>query len=261
MSDSSPFSSVLGMYFVGTALAKGALEDPIMQKLLHTEDKYDIVITEVFYNEVFTLFARKFKAHYIGFSTIGPSDWTYWLSGNPQPYAYIPNLNYEVSNQMTFFQRAFNSFLCVYSDLLLYNFHIPNQEALAKKYFPDAPYLGDYLKDNVKMILLNSHISLKSAQPLVPSMIEIGGFHVDKPKPIPADLKKILDSAKNGVIYFSMGSNLKGKNLPSHVREAVLKAFGERKELILWKWEDPNLPGKPKNVIIQEWFPQSDLLG
>nr|CAH7752300.1 unnamed protein product [Callosobruchus chinensis] len=80
-------------------------------------------------------------------------------------------------------------------------------------------------------------------------MKEIGGFHVRAPQPLPEDLKKLLDEAKHGVIFLgTMGSNIKSKDLPVEKRNAILNAFGKRKETILWKFEDDTLLGKPKTA-------------
>lgn len=59
----------------------------------------------------------------------------------------------------------------------------------------------------------------------------------------------------------SMGSNLKSKDMPKDKKDILLKSFGELKQKVLWKWEDDNMPNKPKNVETRKWFPQSDILG
>ncbi|KAJ8917748.1 hypothetical protein NQ315_005199 [Exocentrus adspersus] len=128
-----------------------------------------------------------------------------------------------------------------------------------KNIFQIPPDLNDALY-NVSLVLLNSHESIFAPQPHVPCMVEIGGFHVQQPKKLPEDLQKFLDNAKEGVIYFSMGSNLKSKNLPVEKREAILKAFSKRREKVLWKWEDDVLPGQPANVKLGKWLPQQDIL-
>ena len=73
------------------------------------------------------------------------------------------------------------------------------------------------------------------------------------------DLKKLMDNAKNGVIYFSMGSNLNSKDLPDEVKDSLLKMFGSLKQTVLWKFEEV-LPNLPKNVHILEWAPQQAIL-
>lgn len=73
-------------------------------------------------------------------------------------------------------------------------------------------------------------------------------------------MKLFIESAKHGVVYFSLGSNLKSSQLPLETREFLLKTFSTLKQKVMWKWEDENLPGKPDNVLISKWFPQDDIL-
>jgi glucuronosyltransferase len=74
-------------------------------------------------------------------------------------------------------------------------------------------------------------------------------------------LQKYLDDAPDGVIYFSMGSNLQSSQMPEGKRNAFLKVFSKLKQKVLWKWETDTLPGQPKNVKLGKWLPQSDILG
>lgn len=68
-----------------------------------------------------------------------------------------------------------------------------------------------------------------------------------------------MDSATDGVILFSMGSNIKSSQLSTEKRGAILRTFSKIKQRILWKFEE-NLPDKPKNVMISKWLPQDDVL-
>lgn len=69
-----------------------------------------------------------------------------------------------------------------------------------------------------------------------------------------------MDSAKEGVVYFSMGSNLKSSQMSPELKAIILKALGNLKQTVLWKYEE-DLPGKPKNVVIRKWMPQTGILG
>lgn len=69
-----------------------------------------------------------------------------------------------------------------------------------------------------------------------------------------------MDSAKDGVIYFSMGSNLKSKDWPVEIKQNLLTMFGTLKQIVLWKFEE-DLPNVPKNVHILKWAPQQSILG
>jgi len=75
------------------------------------------------------------------------------------------------------------------------------------------------------------------------------------------ELQKYLDEAPDGVIYFSMGSQLQSYLMPESKRSAFLGAFSNLKQRVLWKWESDTLPGQLSNVKFGNWLPQSDILG
>jgi glucuronosyltransferase len=68
-------------------------------------------------------------------------------------------------------------------------------------------------------------------------------------------------SGKDGFIYFSMGSVLKGSKMPESHRLALLKAFSRIRQKVLWKWETETMPDLPPNVKLVKWAPQQDILG
>lgn len=70
----------------------------------------------------------------------------------------------------------------------------------------------------------------------------------------------MLDSASDGAILFSMGSNVKSSELSLDKREAILRTFATLKQKVLWKFEDVDLPNKPANLMISKWLPQDDVL-
>jgi len=74
------------------------------------------------------------------------------------------------------------------------------------------------------------------------------------------DLQKYLDNSKKGAIFFSFGSNLKSAMLGEERIQIFLNVFAKLEQNVLWKFE-AELPNKPKNVLISDWFPQADVLG
>lgn len=110
-------------------------------------------------------------------------------------------------------------------------------------------------------MLLNSHFSIESTRPYVPTMIQIGGFHVQQPKELSGELKEFMDSSKEGVIFFSLGSNLRSSDLPEDKIEAILNCFKKLSVKVLWKFEKDDMLNLPLNVKIGKWLPQKDILG
>lgn len=69
-----------------------------------------------------------------------------------------------------------------------------------------------------------------------------------------------MDLSKNGVIYVSFGTNVLTSAISDETLKIMTKVFSELPFDILWKWDDNELPGKPENIKISKWLPQSDLL-
>lgn len=70
-----------------------------------------------------------------------------------------------------------------------------------------------------------------------------------------------MDTSEHGVVYFSLGSVVKSSKMPKEKVSLLLSELAKIKQVVLWKWEDDQLPNLPKNVIIRKWFPQNDILG
>uniref|UniRef100_A0A1B0CEV9 Putative udp-glucoronosyl and udp-glucosyl transferase n=1 Tax=Lutzomyia longipalpis TaxID=7200 RepID=A0A1B0CEV9_LUTLO len=162
---------------------------------------------------------------------------------------------------MNFCQRLANTLYTASENIFMHLHYDHRQEAVYNNHFADPkPKLED-LRKSLPLVLLNSHFSMSYPRPNLPNLVDIGGFHINRNrKSLPKDLQEFLDTAPNGVIYFSMGSTLKGADLPVEKRDALLRVFGRLPVRVMWKWEDDALPGKPENVLIRKWFPQDDIL-
>ncbi len=57
-----------------------------------------------------------------------------------------------------------------------------------------------------------------------------------------------------------MGSNAKSTLLPEDKLKILLNTFSKLKQRVIFKWESKELPGKPENVLTDEWLPQDDIL-
>jgi UDP:flavonoid glycosyltransferase YjiC (YdhE family) len=163
---------------------------------------------------------------------------------------------------MTFVERFGNTMMAIFETVFMNIMYYPRQAELYRAAFPNAKKDFDQIMRNgVSMVLLNSHFTLSHTRPYLPNMVEVGGMHIKRtPDPLPADIKAFLDNATEGVVYFSLGSNIRSTLLPAEKRDAILKTFAKLKQKVMWKWEDENLPGKPDNVFVKKWWPQDDIL-
>ncbi|RZC32879.1 UDP-glucuronosyltransferase 2C1-like, partial [Asbolus verrucosus] len=253
-----PLDSMLFVIRMGTDLTDQTLKHKNVQNLLNSGETFDVVIMEHFLNDALVGIAQHFNAPLVLIAPSAASGINNYLFANPAPSSYVPNIMGNFDKHMNFLQRVQNYIFNIFGDLMRELVLIPNQRDIFKKYFKTDVEMDDILY-NVSLMLTNSHVSVNDAVPHVPNMIEIGGFHVYPPKKLPDDLQKFLDNAKEGVILFSMGSNLKSRDLTPQVRAAILRAFAKMKQKVLWKFE-ADLPEAPKNVKIMKWLPQQDIL-
>ena len=230
------------------------------QNLLKSNETFDVLVLEQFSTESLHGIGYHYKVPVIAFSTIGVNNWNNRLVGNPYMPSYLPQVMLNYKSNMDFFQRVYNSMLTLFQELYERCYVLPKHNAILHKHFPDAPHLDDLIY-NTSLVLLNSHISTNEPYPLVPNMIQIGGFHIHPLKKLPEDLQQLLDDAKEGAIYFSLGSNAKSKDMPIEKRQVILNVFSRLKIKVFWKWESDELPGKPPNVIVRKWMPQQEILG
>ncbi|XP_022815547.1 UDP-glucuronosyltransferase 2B15-like [Spodoptera litura] len=239
-----------------------------VQKLMRDpQQKFDVIIGEYMFADLYSTFPAVFQCPYIWFSTVEPHWMVVNLVHSPMNPAYNGDYMYASIPPFNFMQRVQELWRLLFGLYRHNNEYYKREEAVYLKHIvpilkEQGKPVPDYnvLKYNASLLLGNSQVAIGNAVPLPPSYKHIGGYHIDdEVKPLPENLKKILDNSKNGVIYFSMGSNLKSKDLPDELKKGLLEVFGGLKQTVLWKFEE-NLPNQPKNVHIVQWAPQQSLL-
>ncbi|XP_013113908.2 UDP-glucosyltransferase 2 [Stomoxys calcitrans] len=244
----------------GKLVVTNVLENAEVKKIMKNE-KFDLIISEVLVSEALLGLGEHFKAPIVAVSTFGTINFIDYLVGNTSPLSYIPHISVPYGNHMSLKERAANLLMETVDQLCFNHFVLPLQEEIYRKYFPSAQLSLDQARKNVSLVLLNDHFTLRFPRPYVPNMIEVGGLHVKaNPDPLTEDLQEYLDKASEGVIYFSLGSNIQSKDLSSNSLKVLLEGFRELKIKVLWKFEAEDLPGKPDNVLIRKWFNQPAIL-
>lgn len=167
---------------------------------------------------------------------------------------------FDSGENMNLLERIINIYYSLYQIVWYRYMIIPVQEKMVRKYFGDSVPLAHQLISNMDLLLSNFHPFLYP-HAHVPGIIPIRGS-----RPInqynhnlTQDLQKTLDDAKEGFIYFSLGSNVRGEYLSDERRNMFLKTFEKLPYIVLWKFES-DLPNKPNNVIIRNWLPQHAVL-
>lgn len=245
----------------GVSSCTAALNSSAIDEILETHRKapFDVVVMEFFATDCMAGITWMLQAPLVGLSSCALMPWHYDRVGLPDTPSYIPSEFSAFSEEMSFLERAEN-FLVTRLVKALYRAVQISDNRLLRAKFPNAdiPDVNEIVA-NTSLILVNQHYSLSGARPLVPSVIEIGGVHIKDTKTLPASLQQTMDDASNGVIVVSFGSVIKASTLPNSKRAAMLEAFQQFSQRVVWKWEE-EMENQPSNVFTHKWLPQKDVL-
>ncbi|XP_046998555.1 UDP-glycosyltransferase UGT5-like [Schistocerca americana] len=230
-----------------------------MQELMKSDEKFDLIVTELFNSDCVLPFVHKFGAPHIALSSCVPIPTSLDRFGNPDSPAYIANMFLPLTNNMNFFERVSNTLMYLWTKAVFYIMYDIPSELVAWYHFGfSIPRLSS-IAYNTSLLLINTHPVINSPRPYVPSIIEVGGIHLPKVKKLPQDIAKFMDEAEHGVVYVSFGSLLKIDALPDEKRDAMVHAFARLKQRVLWRWSS-ELYERPANLMTKSWIPQFDVL-
>lgn len=229
----------------------------------NSNEKFDLVMVEMLAAPATYVFSHRFNAPLIGLCSLGNLAINeYILGGVVLPsHEYTWEMETNVGIHQPFWKRLQN-FLKI--SRILYIMHrdlYPRQQKLVEKYFgTNLPQMIEIQK-NTSLLFINQADPLTPARPKLANMITFTSFHVEPNQPpLPKDLKRFVDSATEGFIYFSLGSNAMSSDLPKETLQVFLDVFAKLPYKIVWKFEK-DLPNKPDNVFTGKWLPQQGILG
>ena len=179
------YTTLKFIFGLGVTGCEKTLSYPPVLKLINSEEKFDLVITELFNTDCYVGFAHKFQVPFISIASTTYLPWGHERFANPQNPSYMANLLLGYSDRMSFFERVVNTLYMKITQLAYHYFSdLPSQE-IARKYFGQSlPPLADIVR-NTSLVLFNRHFSTSKPMVNLPVVIEVGGLHVEEPKKLP----------------------------------------------------------------------------
>uniref|UniRef100_A0A0K0FNP1 glucuronosyltransferase n=1 Tax=Strongyloides venezuelensis TaxID=75913 RepID=A0A0K0FNP1_STRVS len=226
------------------------------------EQKFDMAVSEIFNTYAFGIFKSWDIETTIAVSAI-PLVETYrkWY-GMGYPASYIPGINMNFNDKMTYSER-FQNYLNFIIMRVLFEFDKTyNYAAMLKEVYPDRDIDHEYEAGEVSFLFLNTHPYLDFPQTLPPKIQEIGGIAIPEKKLLPKEWDDILNKRKINVLL-SFGTVVQTKNMPSNIRANIINTFLSFKDVtFIWKVDktDVDVEKEYDNIIMSSWIPQSDLL-
>ncbi len=159
---------------------------------------------------------------------------------NPS-YTPLPMLPYNFG-EMSLVQRTINTFASFAFEHIFRNLFILSQvNGLLDKHFPGEirPSLLD-LEKNASLAMSFGHpLLLDGWSPMVPNYVLLGMMNCRPGQAFPKNdpIGDYLNNSKNGVVFVSFGSVLKGSLMTFHNKQILLNVFRRFPQYdFLWKW-------------------------
>jgi len=242
----------------------------LSNKTLHDELKsehFDVTIVDLIYNECGLALAREV------IETPVMAYWAFSFSGGEAefttmatPPSHVPCFMSEVSDQMQFHERMWNTALKFSFQRLFILVQQFVVDHVISQYFPNCPSASFLIADlNGAMINTNFVLDYPRLQPT--TFINVGGMQISKkPKLLPEDIKTFMEdenASTHGVILFTMGFIFNPKAVPESRIKAIFEAFAQLPQKVIMKF-DPLPPEStlkvPTNVLLKSFLPQQDIL-
>lgn len=172
--------AVAFLFGLGAELSNFTLNHENVIKLMKSNEKFDLIITEAFCIDALIGFGQYYNAPVILVAPFGGTSLIDNVVGNPSPLSYIPHYLLSYTDSMSFSQRFHNGFLQIFELLMTNLYYIPSQRKIYDENFPNPkPDFNEIYKNDVSLVFLNSHFSLSFPRPYLPNVIEIGGIHIN----------------------------------------------------------------------------------
>ncbi|ROT79971.1 UDP-glucuronosyltransferase 2C1 [Penaeus vannamei] len=232
---------------------------PEVKELYEKRKTFDLIIVDHMINEMVYPFVH--ERTYMTISAFGMDACHSAVLGNVQNPAYVSGMLEEYPSPLSLKHRFLNLMQHILMPFYLRHWSlVPKIQQEISDIFPDLPPLLD-IERNQSLTLINSHFSIDVALPLLPSQVAVGAIHCRPANPLPKNLEAWISGAgPEGVVYFSLGTVVRGTTMPVVYRDMFVEAFKRLKQRVIWKYEE-ELEGVSDNVLIQKWLPQQDILG
>ena len=239
--------------------AETILESPELMKIIRDKPKFNAVATLW---KCGAILAHILDAPLIWLSPASPEVFPHQLESlgvkvNPN---IQPSVMSSFVEPMSVLDRFKNIFISTAWSLWEHHLDINMAKAFRDSIDKDLPDIDIIAKERSVYLISNSHVATHGSWAYHQNVENVGGIHCRPGKQLPAELKEYMDSHPEGVVYVSFGSQFKASSMTSEQKTIFNEAFEELNVPIIWKWNDDNVSGIPKNVRVSKWLPQNDLL-
>ncbi|KAG4074385.1 hypothetical protein HA402_000364 [Bradysia odoriphaga] len=266
MGNMSPVEAIEPVYSFSTLACQGIKHSSTgLQTLLNYPKnfKFDLIIYDYTLGPCLLGFLHRFDyPPLIGVTAFNNPPYTPNIVGGHSHFSYQPYLTSKFNNKMTFWERIYNLYLYAVDHYYREYELLPVLEQISKDIFGANYPNVKTLEQRTQIALISTHPSMDFADALPPNVIPVSCLQIVNPKPLEHEINDFITAGKKGSVLFSLGTNIKSKDLGLAKQKAIVDAFKQLPQYnFLWKFEGDNFPFElSSNVMIKKWLPQNDIL-
>ncbi|XP_053615678.1 UDP-glucosyltransferase 2-like [Plodia interpunctella] len=244
---------------------KALLNENMTRFLSDPKEKFDVILMEWFFSDLFAGIPPLFKCPFIWMASTDAHWQILSLAGDVTNPVSTPDIfDYPLTTlwgrtlKLIDYVKTYFIAKILYGTLEQLSYDtiyssIAEKRGVSMPLYTDAVY-------NASLVFINSHPAVGVPHNIPLNTKYIGGYHMDTDlKSIPKHLQNIMDNAKNGMIFFCLGSNIESKFMSNKMTQSLLRMFSKFKQTVVWKYED-ELKNVPANVYLEKWVPQLNIL-
>ena len=248
----TPLVDIISAFYSSTyASCESLLGSKSTLERLH-EERFDLAIYESI-EQCSKILADYLNIPFIVFHTSGPEN-IY-----PRHPAYMPSLLTTYSDQMTLFQRVFNTLGYMMEKGFQYVTYNKYQQLKINHGLNTSLHIGNSFNNAALRFILGDY-ALDYVRPVEPSHVLIGGsIPSTASTTAPDQVQELLESApEQGVVVVSFGSL--AKTYGSEWRELFASALAKLPYKVIWKYNETKPDNLGSNTLLVPWLNQAQLL-
>uniref|UniRef100_A0A0N4Z9H4 glucuronosyltransferase n=1 Tax=Parastrongyloides trichosuri TaxID=131310 RepID=A0A0N4Z9H4_PARTI len=181
--------------------------------------------------------------------------------GITQPVSQLPTVVAPFPQKMNLMERIINFFTLMALKRIQSN-SIEMGNKLFDRIYPEGQVDLYKLFQETSFYIVNSDPIINYGAPLVPKVLQLGGFLIPEVKNLSQEMEELLGRRSKNVII-SFGSIAKSSMMTDKMKHNLVRLFEDYPHItFLWKYDEdrPEFLNRIENVVTFKWLPQIDLL-
>ncbi|XP_069869178.1 UDP-glucuronosyltransferase 2B31-like [Dipodomys merriami] len=256
------FSTLQELTWEDSAYFESLCKDVALNKKLMTKlqkSRFDVILADAFI-PCGDLLAELLNLPLVYTHRFFPG-YTYekYMGGLPVPPSYVPIIETELSDRMTFMERVKNMLYVIYFDFWFQAFNEKKFNQLYSEVLGRPTTLFETM-GKADIWLIRTYWDIEFPRPLLPNFEFVGGLHCKPAKPLPEEMENFVQSSgDNGIVVFSLGSMV--GNMTEEKANVIASALAQIPQKVVWRFDGKKPDVLGSNTQLYKWIPQNDLLG